>query len=121
MWRAIDGRQRLDISRHCRAIVLALSRSILDDESHRTPGRSAVRQFARRKEGGASSSDRTDGLLVIRRRDEPLPEAYALRSALRMLSTDQPPAPHSIKTHIPPDIARSFSKCRSSLRLAKLV
>jgi hypothetical protein len=23
LWRAIDGRQRLDISRHCRAIVVA--------------------------------------------------------------------------------------------------
>jgi hypothetical protein len=49
------------------------------------------------------------------------PLSYATRFDRNMPSMDNRPAPRTINTNIPPAIARSFSKCRSSLRLAKFV
>jgi putative oxidoreductase len=52
---------------------------------------------------------------------ELLPNAAAARLSCRMASIDHLPEPRSISTNIPPAMARSFSKCNNSLRLAKLV
>jgi hypothetical protein len=65
---------------------------------------------------------RTENILVT---DERLQTSHAIKLCPRFdrhtPSMDHLPAPRTINANIPPAIARSFSKCSSSFRLAKFV